>query len=176
MSSTTSKQKLSSTLYTHTGDRGTTSLAVGGKVAKTDPRIVAVGDVDELSSHIGLLAARLPLEERPQLRQFQRRLFAIGARLSGIDQATYFPDGAEVEALERDIDAFAVDLGGFVLPGGTVSAAQAHVCRAVCRRAERSVVAAGCTEALPWLNRLSDWFFAYAHRLNREAGELEELL
>lgn len=79
MSSTTSKQKLSPTLYTHTGDAGTTSLAVGGKVAKTDPRIVAVGDVDELSSHIGLLAAQLPQDERAVLRQFQRRLFAIGA-------------------------------------------------------------------------------------------------
>lgn len=176
MSSTTSKQKLSPTLYTHTGDAGTTSLAVGGKVAKTDPRIVAVGDVDELSSHIGLLAAQLPQDERAVLRQFQRRLFAIGARLSGIDTPTYFPIGAEVENLERAIDSFGVTLGGFVLPGGTPTAAQAHVCRAVCRRAERSVVATGCTEALPWLNRLSDWFFAYAHRLNREAGESEELL
>lgn len=152
-------------IYTRKGDAGETSLADGRTVSKDDATIEAYGTIDELNSHVGLLAAQLPEEWRPELRDIQRRLFAISALLAGIEAPAYFPTDADIARLERAIDD-APAFSGFVLPGGHPAAAEAHVCRTVCRRAERRTLAAGHTEAIPFLNRLSDYFFSLSIKVN----------
>lgn len=184
-----------SSIVTRTGDAGTTGLGDGSRVAKSDLRVHAMGDVDELNSCIGLLLAvgRAELEGLPAgpgraalalLEAVQQDLFAIGGELS---IPGYLLLAAErVAALDEWLAAANADLPRlteFVVPGGTVATAQAHVCRAVCRRAERSVVALGAAQqggagepARQYLNRLSDALFVLARLLNRAArddGEAE---
>lgn len=160
-----------SSLYTRRGDAGTTTLVDGRHVPKSAPVIESVGAIDELSAHIGLLAARMADGSAVPLQNIQRRLFAIGARLAGVSSPHFFPDDEAVRRLEALIDSSeAGTFDGFVLPGGHPLAAQAHVCRAVCRRAERCVVAAECPEAVPYLNRLADYFFALASEINQNNG------
>lgn len=160
-------------LYTRTGDDGTTSDGRGRRVPKDAAIIEAGGDVDELACHVGLLIAAAPPTWHDVLHDVQRRLFAIGAYVAGYPAVTYFPDAALVQQMERAIDALQVPFAGFILPGGCEAAARAHVCRTVCRRAERHALSAGTTAALPYLNRLSDYFFAMALRLNADAGQPE---
>ena len=160
-------------LYTRTGDDGTTSDGRGRRVPKDAAIIEAGGDVDELACHVGLLIAAAPPTWHDELHDVQRRLFAIGAYVAGYPAVTYFPDAALVQQMERAIDALQVPFAGFILPGGCEAAARAHVCRTVCRRAERHALSAGATAALPYLNRLSDYFFAMALRLNADAGQPE---
>lgn len=160
-------------LYTRTGDDGTTSDGRGRRLPKDAAVIEACGDVDELASHIGLLVAATPPAWHAALHDIQRRLFAIGAYTAGYAAVTYFPDASVVQQLEQAINALQVPFAGFILPGGCEAAARAHVCRTVCRRAERHVHSAGATAALPYLNRLSDYFFALALRLNADAGRPE---
>jgi cob(I)alamin adenosyltransferase len=184
-------------IYTGSGDRGKTSLFSGERVPKDHERVEAYGDVDELNSLIGGLTASLPPalgENRSELENIQSDLFHIGAWLAthpGAAAADLLPplDPARVSALERSIDRFdekLPPLRGFILPGGHVSSAWAHVARTVCRRTERRVVAlaAGVTDdaateqlkrAIVYLNRLSDYFFMLARHINRSQG-LEELL
>ena len=181
-------------VYTRTGDKGMTDLVGGVRISKTDPRLEAYGTTDELSSHLGLLAAMMandehPLEEeRQMLVRCQNNLFIIGSYLA-IDQSQIplydfakLPDG-ETTLLEERIDQLMATLPekqGFVLPGGTVSAAQCHVCRTVCRRAERRILElaqhAHVDDYIPqYVNRLSDYLFVLAKIINFNAGKSENL-
>lgn len=161
-----------SSIYTRQGDDGTTRRADGSTVPKDDASIEAYGTIDELNSHIGLLATQLPADWRSELLDIQRHLFAIGAYLAGVPSPDYFPTAADVAHLEALMDAMP-PFSGFVLPGGSPAAAQAHVCRTVCRRAERRVLTAKYPNALPYLNRLSDYFFCLSRKTNlfREIDE-----
>lgn len=166
-----------SKIYTRTGDDGTTGLADGSRVRKDAARTEAMGAVDELNSHVGvLLCETLPPGMRDCLTGVQHDLFDLGGELS-IPGHTLIAD-AHVARLEQAIDAYNADLPplkDFILPGGTRSAALAHVCRAACRRAERRLVALHAAEPLPaaqlhYLNRLSDLLFVLARALNHGAG------
>lgn len=145
-------------------------LANGTTVPKSDLRMHAVGNVDELCSHIGLLCAQIDVEFRPPLHDIQRHLFTIGAVVSQAPHAKSFNEADAVEALRKQSSAWLQAAGGFrgfILPGGCLAAAQAHVCRAVCRRAERSVVALSTDHyGIAYLNALSTYFFALAAWLN----------
>ena len=165
-------------IYTRTGDRGTTSIVGGERLSKDAPRIEAYGTIDELNSHLGLLlalATDLAPERRQLVQEIQSRLLDIGGYLAGT--ATSGITEGDIAALEADIDAMQanlVPLRTFVLPGGTRAAAQAHVCRTVCRRAERRMVSlAPEPGALTYVNRLSDWLYTLALALNAAADTPE---
>jgi cob(I)alamin adenosyltransferase len=174
-------------IYTRGGDQGETSLGGGDRVAKDDPRVAAYGDVDETNAAIGAAIATLPCELAASLLTgIQRDLFAIGgalaapqpASLRDEQQAKLAVTASQVDALERAIDEAERELTPlrqFVLPGGTPKAAALHVARAVCRRAERSVVHLSnqqpvAAEILAYLNRLSDLLFVLARQANNRAG------
>jgi cob(I)alamin adenosyltransferase len=163
-----------SQIATRTGDDGTTGLGDGTRVPKSHGRIGAMGDVDELNSHLGvLLAEPLPDDVRDLLVTIQHELFNLGGELS-IPGYTLLKDDA-VAALDAALahyNAALPRLMEFILPAGTRSAALAHVARAVARRAERAVVKLASTEAINaaprlFLNRLSDLLFVLARVLNR---------
>ena len=163
-----------SQIATRTGDDGTTGLGDGTRVPKSHGRIAAMGDVDELNSHIGvLLAEPLPDDVRDLLVTIQHELFNLGGELS-IPGYTLLKDDA-VAALDAALARYNETLPRlqeFILPAGTRSAALAHVARAVARRAERAVVTLAATEAINqtprlFLNRLSDLMFVLARVLNR---------
>lgn len=172
-----------SKIYTRTGDDGTTGLANGERVGKTDSRVAAFGDVDETNSVLGLLLTEpdVPPAIHASLARVQHELFEIGAELSlpGYRQIT----AEHVSELERDLDelnAGLPPLKEFVLPGGTRAAAICHLARTICRRAERSAWAAAPLtalnpELLRYLNRLSDLLFVMARSLARLNGGQETL-
>ncbi|HVO06726.1 MAG TPA: cob(I)yrinic acid a,c-diamide adenosyltransferase [Burkholderiaceae bacterium] len=161
-------------IATRTGDDGTTGLADGARIPKSHQRVATMGDVDELNSQLGvLLTEPLPDDVRALLQRVQHQLFNLGGELSLPGQSLLQPDAvAELDqALER-YNATLPPLAEFILPGGTRSAAIAHVARTVARRAERALVALGESErvnAAPrqYLNRLSDLLFVLARVLNR---------
>ena len=164
-------------IATRTGDNGTTGLGNNQRVSKNSLRVHAMGDVDELNSHIGLLLCEaMPDDVRGLLVEIQHQLFNLGGELS-IPGFELLKAEAVVEldaALER-YNAQLPKLQEFILPAGNRAAAQAHVCRTVARRAEREVVALGNEEALndtprQYLNRLSDLMFVLARVLNRMHG------
>jgi cob(I)alamin adenosyltransferase len=158
-------------IYTKTGDTGETSLFGGTRVAKNDARIEAYGTVDELNSFIGLARALWPSSPIDgELDRVQSDLFDIGAHLAapGTDRFPG-PEETRIESLERGIDAMTSELPPlttFILPGGSPPAAQLHVARTVCRRAERLVVALGDERTIRYLNRLSDYLFTAARFAN----------
>ena len=163
-----------SQIATRTGDDGTTGLGDGTRVPKSHGRIAAMGDVDELNSHLGvLLAEPLPDDVRDLLVTIQHELFNLGGELS-IPGYTLLKDDA-VAALDAALahyNATLPRLAEFILPAGTRSASLAHVARAVARRAERSVVTLAASETINspprlFLNRLSDLLFVLARVLNR---------
>ncbi len=161
-------------ISTRTGDDGSTGLGDGSRVPKNHLRIQAIGDVDELNSNLGvLLAEPLPADVRELLVTIQHELFNLGGELSvpGFELLKVNAVGALDEALER-YNSTLPRLQEFILPAGTRSAAIAHVCRTVARRAERAVVTLGAAEAVNdaprlYLNRLSDLLFVLARVLNR---------
>ena len=166
-------------IATRTGDGGSTGLADGRRVPKDHQRIQALGEVDELNSFIGLLRAEaLPDDIGALLAAVQQRLFDLGGELALPDRAA-LPDAA-VQQLDTALEAFNAHLPPlteFILPGGARPAALAHVCRAVCRRAERALVALHQSEPLrdaprQYLNRLSDLLFVLARALNQAQGEV----
>lgn len=176
-------------VYTRTGDNGTTSLVGGIRIRKSDARLEAYGTVDELSANLGLLAAMLPEgEERNLIIRTQNNLFNVGTHLATDQSQTplypsaHLPEG-ETELLEQAIDQMNARLPeaqGFILPGGCQAAAQAHVCRTVCRRAERRIAALAETatisdEIQQYINRLSDFLFVLAKIINFNTGQ-EEIL
>ena len=189
------------TLYTKTGDDGDTALFGGGRVPKSDRRVEAYGAVDELNSFVGLVltavadpgadpGTHVDADAGIQrgLLLIQNDLFALGANLATPegDESRPRPQTPEVpvgriEAMERWIDRATEELPElrqFVLPGGTEAAAMLHVCRSVCRRAERAVVALGGEESIdsgivPYLNRLSDLLFVWARLENLRGGQAD---
>jgi cob(I)alamin adenosyltransferase len=171
-----------SKIATRTGDDGTTGLGDGSRVQKDDARIAAIGDVDELNSQIGLLLCEtLPDDVREALTVVQHDLFDLGGELC-IPGHTMIGDAhlARIDDWLAHYNADLPPLKEFILPGGARAAALAHVCRTVCRRAERSIVALGKTqplEAAPrrYVNRLSDLLFVLARVLNRAGGGADVL-
>jgi cob(I)alamin adenosyltransferase len=163
-----------SQIATRTGDDGTTGLGDGTRVPKSHGRIAAMGDVDELNSHLGvLLAEPLPDDVRELLVTIQHELFNLGGELS-IPGFTLLKDDAvaHLDAALARYNETLPRLMEFILPAGTRSAALAHVARAVARRAERAVVTLAETETINaaprlFLNRLSDLLFVLARVLNR---------
>ena len=164
-------------IATRTGDDGTTGLGNNTRVPKDHLRVHAMGDVDELNSHIGvLLCEQLPGEARELLVDIQHQLFNLGGELSipGFELLK----GDAVIALDEALahyNAQLPKLEEFILPAGSRAASQAHVCRTVARRAERAVVALGAQEPLreaprQYLNRLSDLMFVLARVFNRMNG------
>jgi cob(I)alamin adenosyltransferase len=164
-------------IATRTGDDGTTGLGDNTRVSKDSLRVHAMGDVDELNSHIGLLLCEeLPQDLRELLADVQHQLFNLGGELSipGFELLKADSVLALDSALER-YNAQLPKLQEFILPAGTRAASQAHVCRTVARRAERAVVALGAADTLretprQYLNRLSDLMFVLARVLNRTNG------
>ena len=174
-------------VYTKTGDQGETSIIGGIRVKKSCERLEAYGTVDELSSHLGLLASMLPDgEDKDLIIRIQNNLFSVCSNLATDQSQTplydsaKLPDG-EIEILEHEVDEIMnllPERQGFILPGGTQAAAQAHVCRTVCRRAERRIVALSevaqiSPETQQYINRLSDYLFVLAKKINFNAGVSE---
>jgi cob(I)alamin adenosyltransferase len=174
-------------IYTRTGDTGETGLLGGGRVPKDHPRILAVGAMDELNASIG--AVRCQLANGPELfgeinrllDSVQHQLFDCGAELAIPDESQRqvpLISAAAVAGLEQTIDRFEAllpSLTQFVLPGGCPAAAQLHIARSICRRAERWLVTVGRTqtlrmELLQYLNRLGDLLFVLARSANHAAG------
>jgi cob(I)alamin adenosyltransferase len=166
-----------SQIATRTGDDGTTGLGDNQRVSKNSLRVHAMGEVDELNSHIGvLLCEEMPADVRTLLVEIQHQLFNLGGELSIPGYELLKPEAvlALDEALGRH-NAQLPRLQEFILPAGTRGAALAHVCRTVARRAERALVALGNEEAIKpaprqYLNRLSDLMFVLARVLNRMNG------
>jgi cob(I)alamin adenosyltransferase len=156
-------------IYTRGGDKGETSLGDGSRISKLDPRVAAMGDVDEVNSLLGWAGG---------LERIQNELFDLGADLSvpfaAGDERLRITDEA-VSRLEQEIDeanAMLPELKSFVLPGGSERAVRLFLARAVCRRAERTVLAVSETNPLAavYLNRLSDLLFVLARAANADAG------
>jgi len=170
-------------IYTRNGDAGTTRLATGEEVHKTHPRVEALGDIDELNSLIGVIEASLgPADDVAALfRQIQNDLFDLGGEIAIADENYQAVEASMVEQLEVQLDRYndtLPSLKEFILPGGTVEAARAHLARSVCRRAERRLVALAQDsyvhpQAIAYINRLSDLLFVVARVLARRDGEEE---
>ena len=165
-----------SKITTRTGDAGDTGLGDGSRVAKDHARICVLGELDELNSCVGLvLAEKLPAAVRDALLQVQHDLFDLGGEVSIPGHAMITGAHVErIEALTQAHNAKLAPLKEFILPGGSRAAAAAHLARAVCRRAERSLVALGRRESVregarQYLNRLSDLLFVLGRTLNRAA-------
>ncbi|MGE8634553.1 MAG: cob(I)yrinic acid a,c-diamide adenosyltransferase [Achromobacter piechaudii] len=166
-----------SVIATRTGDDGTTGLGDGSRIAKDAPRVAALGDVDELNSVLGvLLTEPLSPEISMDLMAIQNDLFDMGAELCIPGHSAVTEDQiARLDARLTHYNATLAPLREFILPGGTRGAAQAHVARTVCRRAERAVVALARVETVnppvrQYLNRLSDLLFVLARCINRVEG------
>ena len=177
-------------LYTRKGDGGETSLPSGQRVSKDDARVEAYGDVDELTSQLSFLNALCSAEGgipaprrvsyyKPLLERLIRELFAVGGAIAS--QRDYAPFAEETKALEAEIDSIENSLPplrSFILPTGSLASCQCQVCRTVCRRVERRVLAflrgnglsPESSGALKYLNRLSDLLFALSRSLNADAG------
>lgn len=177
-----------SLIYTKTGDRGTTSLVGGTRVSKTHDRLEAYGTVDELNSFLGLLVTYLSDEhDREFVQQVQDTLFVVGSYLATDQTKTALRQSSvvsaeRVEAMEHEIDLLdsaLPPLTAFVLPGGSRGAAVCHVCRTVCRRAERRILTLAeqveiAPELLAYVNRLSDYLFVLSRKINcdEKKGEI----
>lgn len=166
-----------SSIATRTGDDGTTGLGDGSRIAKDEPRIAALGDVDELNSVIGLLRTEVSAPDiDADLSTIQHDLFDLGAELCIPGHtAVKTEQVAHLDERLAHYNASLPPLQEFILPGGSRSAALAHMARTVCRRAERSVIALARHSEVQapvrlYLNRLSDLMFVLARVLNREAG------
>ena len=162
-------------IYTKKGDAGETSLIGGTKVLKSDERIDAYGTIDELNAHLGLIRSLEAAKSHAEILHFiQDRLFVIGSILANDPEKSSFKLPAfyeeDIVRLEKSIDEFEVTLEplkNFILPGSNTANAHAHICRCICRRAERKIVALNQRHPqdaaiLKFVNRLSDWFFVLA--------------
>jgi cob(I)alamin adenosyltransferase len=174
-------------IYTRTGDAGETGLFDGTRVPKSDPRVEAYGDVDELNAWLGLVrAGQLPDDLAEVILRIQNDLFALGARLADpahriagrVEKAAVTE--ADIRRLEEWIDRYEEELPPlrrFILAGGLPSGAALHVARTVCRRAERRIVSLGADavepEVVAYVNRLSDLLFVLARVANHRGGAEE---
>jgi cob(I)alamin adenosyltransferase len=177
-------------IYTKTGDKGQTHLAGGQRVSKDSLRIECYGTVDELNAFVGMAcvsAADSVVQMVPILRRVQHELFNLGSILATIPEDVH-PKQAritpvEIEQLEKEIDRMNAELAplrSFVLPGGSRLNTELHVCRTICRRAERIAVSLARQEVIPaeavqYLNRLSDAFFVWSRWVNHVLGVPEVL-
>ena len=177
-------------IYTRTGDAGDTALGDGSRVAKHSIRVTSYGTVDEVNATVGLARQQARGAMDNALMRISNDLFDLGADLCTPDMdkdaARQYPPlrvaPAQVDRLEAEIDTMNADLAplrSFILPGGSPLAAQLHLCRTTCRRAERLVVELAALEpvneaALKYLNRLSDWFFV-AGRVANDDGTSDVL-
>ncbi|MEO0820222.1 MAG: cob(I)yrinic acid a,c-diamide adenosyltransferase [Pseudomonadota bacterium] len=177
-------------IYTRTGDAGDTGLGDGTRVAKHSARVTAYGTVDELNATLGLARLHASGDMADAIARIQNDLFDLGADLCTPDMERdsdrEYPAlrvvPAQTERLENEIDAMNArlePLRSFILPGGSALAAHLHLCRTVCRRAERLCVALSAVEGvneagLKYLNRLSDWFFV-AGRIANDEGKADIL-
>lgn len=189
-------------VYTRTGDQGMTSLVGGIRIDKASVRLESYGTIDELSSQLGLLAAMIQSSKGNaseectaeyddicnMIERIENTLFNLGSYLATDTTQTPLYDSAkinpeEITILEEKIDTITPmlpTLHSFVLPGGTMAASQAHVCRTVCRRAERCIVALTHEaeinpDVIRYVNRLSDYLFVLARHLNALAKEKEKI-
>ncbi len=181
-------------IYTKTGDQGETSLYGGNRVSKASARVEAYGTIDELNSFIGVTKAEISDEKvLKQLKKIQFDLFTLGSESAtptdkmllgnGKNRLDLMISDKEITELENwmdDFDAQLEPLKFFILPGGGKTAALAHVCRTICRRAERNLVYLKDSEdvrseLIKYLNRLSDYFFVLARYLSKISGEQEEV-
>ena len=182
-------------VYTKTGDKGQTGLVSGTRVSKGSERLNLYGDVDELNSHLGLLISQLVvnnclLDEARFLESIQSKLFDLGSNLAcEKDKAEKFKlpqikvnNITDIESHIDQLDQVLIPLKHFILPGGSLASAQAHICRTVCRRVERELVSFSENNpdqlpdlSLEFLNRLSDYLFVVARAINNEL-EIDEIL
>ena len=174
-------------IYTRTGDGGDTGLFDGTRVPKSDPRVAAYGDVDELNAWLGLVRTEVTESElTAMLEQIQRDLFALGARLADPSHkiaarvakaAVTTEDISRLEGWIDQLESELPPLRRFILAGGSRGGALLHVARTICRRAERAMVSLGQDafepELLVYVNRLSDLLFVMARAANRRAGTAE---
>lgn len=173
-------------VYTRTGDQGETSLVGGVRIKKSHIRLEAYGTVDELSAHLGMLASMIENDEHDFIIRIQNNLFNVCTHLAtDQSQTPLYPSAhlaeGEIASLEQRIDALMKQLPerqGFVLPGGVPAACQAHICRTVCRRAERRIAALAeeaqiAPEMQQYINRLSDYLFVLAKIINFNQGKSE---
>ena len=182
-------------IYTKTGDNGTTSLCDGTRSSKDDMRVEAYGTLDELNAHIGLLISLLQTSSSKEgvrsaanltdfLSEIQEELFVIGGELARAKIKTEELVSTQkfIAKIETSIDELSSQLPvqhHFVLPGGIIPASQSHVCRTICRRAERRIVALShvatvSPKILIFVNRLSDYFFTLSRYLNNDSGISEK--
>lgn len=177
-------------VYTKGGDAGKTSLIGGIRVSKSEKQLEAYGTIDELNSNLGLLHSLLTnKEDRLFIFKIQHQLFSIGAYLATDFQNVKPTDKIqsvskeEIEELELVIDTIdnkLPQLKSFIIPGGLTASSVAHVCRTVCRRAERNIVALTLDidisdDLLAYINRLSDYLFVLSRKINIEGQENEQL-
>ena len=182
-------------IYTKTGDKGMTSLCDGSRLSKDDIRVEAYGTLDELNAHIGLLISLLQTSSSKEgvqsaanltdfLSEIQEELFVIGGELARAEMKTEELVSTQklIAKIETSIDELSSQLPvqhHFVLPGGVIPASQSHVCRTICRRAERRIVtlshfAIVLPEIFKFVNRLSDYFFTLSRYLNNDSGISEK--
>ncbi|MEJ5963385.1 cob(I)yrinic acid a,c-diamide adenosyltransferase [Pedobacter immunditicola] len=175
-------------IYTKTGDKGLTSLIGGTRVPKFHIRIECYGTVDELNSYIGLIRCQdIPSHEQELLKEIQDRLFTIGASLAADPEKSRMkiPDlhEADIILLEREMDAMnevLPELKHFILPGGNTVVSYCHLARCICRRAERLTFQLAAESFVDekmtiYLNRLSDYLFVLARKLNSDAKTEENV-
>ena len=174
-------------VYTRTGDQGETSLVGGVRIKKSNIRLEAYGTVDELSAHLGMLVSMMKEgDERDFIIRIQNNLFNVCTHLAtDQSQTPLYPSAhlaeGEIASIEQKIDSLMKQLPerqGFVLPGGVPAACQAHICRTVCRRAERRIAALAeeaqiASEMQQYVNRLSDYLFVLAKIINFNEGKSE---
>ncbi|ECE6726529.1 MULTISPECIES: cob(I)yrinic acid a,c-diamide adenosyltransferase [Acinetobacter] len=178
-----------SKIYTRTGDAGTTGLGDGSRVSKDDLRITALGEVDELNAILGVLRAQIANSDNNEKEKWEKHLSLIQHWLFDLGGEVCIPNytllqDASIEYLEQSIDQMNEQLPmlkEFILPSGSLACSYAHQARAVCRRAERSLITVQQrdqniqTTSLQLLNRLSDWLFVASRTLQRESGGSEVL-
>lgn len=174
-------------VYTKTGDKGRTSLVGGARVSKTHIRLEAYGTVDELNAQIGLLITYVTdVHDREFLTNIQNQLFSVGSYLATDQEKTLLRavsqiTSEQVEAMEQEIDRIDEQLpplSAFVLPGGSRGTTVCHVCRTVCRRAERRILSLAdeveiSPALLAYVNRLSDYLFVLSRKMNQDEKKIE---
>ncbi len=162
------------TIYTGTGDNGTTSLIGGNRVGKDHQRVEAYGTIDELNAHLGLLIVALEDEETKLfIEHIEHNMLTIGCILADDKKSRYSLAEDEITTLNRAIDKLEASLPGmheFIIPGGTEASARANLCRTVCRRAEREIIRLKreCEvehNIMVYINRLSDYLFLLQRQL-----------
>lgn len=175
-------------IYTKKGDEGFTGLIGGTRISKADLRIEAYGTVDELNSYVGFLRDyALPSQMIDQLVEIQDRLFTLGSQLANDPEKSqmtlpplYAEDLSNLEAWMDEMDKDLPPMKSFVLPGGHHAVSAAHICRTVCRRAERHLVRLNIEIPLnplfmQYLNRLSDYFFVLSRKLSQDFKSIEQV-